>query len=490
MKLTRRDFMAGAAAFAAASLAPRSFAAAASLPREVDVAVVGGGAAGIAAARRVIAAGRSAIIIEAGETVGGRCITDRSTFDIPFDRGARWLYNNDSNPLIDLARSARIDLVQGPRGQRIRIGRRNARAGETEDFLALVVRVNRAMQDAVRARGDLPAAQALPGDVGDWAGTLDFQLGAMPTGKNLTDLSAADLLTLQPREPLSYCRQGVGTLITRLAGQIPVALATPVTAIKWSGKDAQIETGAGTLTARAVIVTASTTVLNSGTIKFTPELPKRQADALSKLTLGSFDHIALELPGNPLGLARDDSFIEKSNDRRTGLLLANIGATSLCQVDVAGSFGAELSAQGGAAMVDFATSWLQNLFGNDIQKRVQRSSVTRWNDTPYVMGAMSAALPGGHPSRKIMMEPLGSLFFAGEAIHETQWGSVNGAWESGERAADLAIRKASGAKTEVVGSTKERTKTKKRSSRPQPANPPAPHQPPRRNGLSWPGSGF
>jgi len=479
--------MAGAAMLAA--VAPRSFARAASLPREVDVAIVGGGAAGIAAARKVIAAGRSAVIIEAGAAIGGRCVTDTSTFDVPFDRGARWLYNNDSNPLIDLARNARIDLVQGPRGQRIRVGRRNARAGETEEFLALVVRVNRVIQETIRTRGDLPVAQALPGDVGEWAGTLDFQLGAMQTGKNLSDLSSADLLTLQPREPLSYCRQGVGTLVARLAENIPVSLSTPVTGVRWSAKDAQIETGAGTLTARAVIVTASANVLNAAKIKFTPELPKRQSDALSKLTLGSSDHIALELPGNPLGLARDDSFIEKSADRRTGLLLANIGATSLCQVDVAGSFGAELSSQGEAAMVDFATDWLRNLFGGDIAKIVQRRAVTRWNAAPYVMGAMSAALPGGQPSRRIMMEPLGALLFAGEAIHETQWGSVNGAWASGERAADAAIRKLGSTKTEApVGSTKERAKTKKKPSQSAPQNPSP--SPPRNRGFSWPGSGF
>lgn len=39
------------------------------------------------------------------------------------------------------------------------------------------------------------------------------------------------------------------------------------------------------------------------------------------------------------------------------------------------------------------------------------------------------------------MEPLGSLFFAGEAAHETQWGTVGGAWESVERAAEAALRK-------------------------------------------------
>jgi hypothetical protein len=45
------------------------------------------------------------------------------------------------------------------------------------------------------------------------------------------------------------------------------------------------------------------------------------------------------------------------------------------------------------------------------------------------------------------MEPLGNLFLAGEAAHETLWGTVNGAWESGERAADAALRK--------IGASKE-----------------------------------
>ncbi len=39
------------------------------------------------------------------------------------------------------------------------------------------------------------------------------------------------------------------------------------------------------------------------------------------------------------------------------------------------------------------------------------------------------------------MEPVRDrLFFAGEAVHETLWGTVGGAWESGERAADAALR--------------------------------------------------
>jgi len=70
---------------------------------------------------------------------------------------------------------------------------------------------------------------------------------------------------------------------------------------------------------------------------------------------------------------------------------------------------------------------------------VKKSSATRWNASPFVQGAMSGAAPGGQASRRILMEPIGNLFLAGEAVHETLWGTVDGAWESGERAADAAL---------------------------------------------------
>jgi monoamine oxidase len=58
-----------------------------------------------------------------------------------------------------------------------------------------------------------------------------------------------------------------------------------------------------------------------------------------------------------------------------------------------------------------------------------------------VLGAMSAAAPGAQPSRKVLTEPIGCMFLAGEATHETLWGTVDGAWESGERAAEAALQK-------------------------------------------------
>ena len=477
MTITRRDLLAGSAAVMVSSAMPRAFAA--PLPRDAEVVVIGAGAAGIAAARRISAAGRKVVVIEAASAVGGRCSTDSAAFDVPFDRGARWLYNPDNSPIAKLARGVGMDMLPAPRGQRIRIGRRNARAGESEDFLANLVRANRAIGDAVRGKPDMPAAAGLPKDLGVWAGTTDFVLGTQPTGKDLKDLSALDLVSMAQRDGPLACRQGLGTLVAKLGDGLPIVLSTPVTRIAWSSKDAQVETSAGTINAKAVVLTASTNALLSGKIKFSPELPKRQQDAASKLLLGSYDHIALELPGNPLGLSRDDIVIEQSADRATGFLLANLGGSSLCQVDVAGSFGTELSAKGEAAMVAFASEWLTKLFGSDVKSIAKRTTATRWNDMPYVFGAMSAASPGGQPARKVLMEPMGSVFFAGDAAHETQWGTVGGAWESGERAADAALRKIGALKDAPVAETpaKKKRAPARAAAEPPPSGP---------RGILWP----
>jgi monoamine oxidase len=440
MTITRRDFLSASAALAAAPVLGGG-AWAAPLPREADIVVIGAGAAGISAARRIVAANRKVIVLEATGQIGGRCLTDTATFDTPFDRGARWIHNPDTNPMIRLARSAGLDVVPVPLGQKIRIGRRNARAGEVEELLATLVRANRAIDDASRGRVDVSCASVLPKDLGDWAGTIEFLLGANATGKDLKELSAIDKIRAQDRSAALACRQGLGTLIAKLGEGLPVSLSTPATRISWSGRDVTVETAAGKVAARAAIITASSNVLTSGMIKFTPDLPKRTLDAASKVSLGSYDHIVLALPGNPLGLSRDDVVIEQAKDARTALLVANMGASSLCSLDIAGAFGRDLSGQGEAAMVAFAVEWLSKLFGSDVAKAVKKTSATRWNAAPFALGAMSAASPGGQPSRRVLMEPAGALFLAGEAAHETLWGTVDGAWESGERAAEAALRK-------------------------------------------------
>jgi monoamine oxidase len=322
----------------------------------------------------------------------------------------------------------------------VRIGRRYAREGELEDFLALQVRANRSIADAAR-KGDVACAQALPNDLGDWRPAVEFVLGPFGCGKDLTQVSAVDFAKSIERNADAFCRQGFGALIAGFANGIAVKLSTPATAID-TRRDVLVETPNGTISARTAIVTVSTNVITSGRIKFTPELPKRQVDAFAKLSLGSYDHIALELAGNPLGFESDDLVFEKSTDAHTAAVLANVSGTQLCLIEVAGTFGHDLAAHGEAAMVNFAADWLAGLYGADLKKAIKRSHATRWNNEPWALGAFSAAAPGGQGARRILMEPVqNAVWFAGEAVHETMWGTVGGAWESGERAADAVLRR-------------------------------------------------
>ena len=356
MPITRRSFLAASAALTA-------FPVVTALPAsgQVDVVIIGAGVAGIAAGRRLAAAGKRIALVEANDRVGGRCVTDDRLFGVPYDRGARWLHTADVNPLTPLAAAAKIDVEQAPAGYSLRVGRRNAREGEMEEFLAALFRCRRAISEAGRGKTDMACLRALPKDLGALGPVIEFVLGPFQFGKDLAEISAMDFARAADRDGDAFCRQGLGTLVARLAQGLPIQRSAAVTRINFSGRAVTVETTAGSLTAPSVVITVSTNVLASGKIKFTPALPKRVLDAAARLSLGSYDHIVLELAGNPLGLQNDEIVFEKAAGQRTAALLANIRDTSLCVIEVGGSFGRGLSAQGEAAMTAFGIEWLSDL---------------------------------------------------------------------------------------------------------------------------------
>ncbi len=442
--LSRRSFLAGSvAAFTAGPVLAQR----AGLPSgEVDCIIVGAGAAGIAAARRLREANRSFVLVEASSRIGGRCIVDQQSFGVPFDRGAHLIHNPDINPLTKLAARTGLEIYPAPSAQRIRIGRRNARDGELEDYLAVAVRANRAIADGTRGRPDTDAAKLLPRDLAEWQSTVEFALGPYTGGKDLTEISAVDLSRSGERDVSALCRQGYGALLAKLAEGITVQLDTAAKVVDIIGRGAKVElsTTKGSVTGRFCIITASTNAILDR-IKFDGGLPKRQQDAMEKLRLGNFDHIALELSGNPLGLPRDDVVFEKSSGPRTGALTANIGGTTLSTVSVGGKFGRDLAALGDKAMVEFAVEWLGGMFGPGVKKALGRTQVTQWSKEQWIQGAVAACAPGWPQARRILTEPIRNrVFFAGEATHETAWGTVGGAWESGTRTAEAVIRRITG----------------------------------------------
>src|SRR5687768_15031613 len=130
-------------------------------PGDVDVIVAGAGAAGIPAARRLLAAGLSVAVIEARDRVGGRAVTV-ALKGHPVDLGAHWLHAGPVNPLVSLGRSRGEPLRRAPQDSHLVVGRRMARPEERAAFSRAFDRADRALAQAARSGSDRPAAGALP----------------------------------------------------------------------------------------------------------------------------------------------------------------------------------------------------------------------------------------------------------------------------------------------------------------------------------------
>ena len=269
---------------------------------------------------------------------------------------------------------------------------------------------------------------------------MEFVLGPYRFGVELSELSAKEYAVSIDRSAAQLCRQGVGALIGKLAFGVPIKFFSPVTLVDWSKRSVALLTGEGVVTAQAVIVTASTAVLASGRIRFRPNLPGTYASACEKLKLGSYDHIALAFTGNPLGLDANEVVFERGYTTKTAALRANVHGTRLSLLTLAGRSGAELADRSENAMTDFALDWISGVFGSRAKKAVVGVHATSWTKDPWTLGAFSSAPPGAQEARRSLSEPLNDVvWFAGEAVHQTFWGTVGGAWQNGERVADAVI---------------------------------------------------
>ncbi len=81
-----------------------------SLPSEVDVAIIGAGAAGLGAARALENSGLSVIVLEARDRVGGRAHTVQAAPDVIFDVGCGWLHSADKNSFVKIAEQLNFEL--------------------------------------------------------------------------------------------------------------------------------------------------------------------------------------------------------------------------------------------------------------------------------------------------------------------------------------------------------------------------------------------
>ena len=142
---------------------------------DVDVVVVGAGAAGLAAMRTLLGAGCRAIALEARHRIGGRVWTD-TDYGLPFDHGASFIHAEHINPWTTIARRLQVATAVDPQRRMLYVGRRPAGQDELEAFGAARARALDQVIAAGRSGQDASIADAVQIS-GPWAAHAQVALG-------------------------------------------------------------------------------------------------------------------------------------------------------------------------------------------------------------------------------------------------------------------------------------------------------------------------
>lgn len=410
---------------------------------EIDVAVIGAGAAGLAAGVRLREAGASFRVLEAADHAGGRAETDIATLGSPVDLGCHWLHDALNNPFVPIARALGFALSDGSRigTRRIHLGTRYASAAEAQEAWQAVDDAFDALHASAASGRDV-AAQEVLGSRGRWDPLVRHWITFM-TSKEPEEVSTRDFAAYRDSPDNWAVLDGFGALVLAHARDVPVTLSCPVTNIDRSGRKLRIETAQGTLLARAAIVTASTAVIAGGRLRFSPALPHDLAEAFEALPLGVVEKVVLAFDKDVFGVpARTsfDAFDEGAPAAGVTTVLLRPGETNGAVVHVMGDTAERLIDEGDEAMEAFAMEALARIFGSDIKAHGRGARTSRWARSPFIGGAYSIARPGAAHLRARLHDGLdGRIFFAGEALGGEAFSACHGAHLSGIAAAEAAL---------------------------------------------------
>jgi monoamine oxidase len=399
---------------------------------ETEVVIVGGGAAGIAAARRLHEAGVDCLIVEARPRLGGRAWTVDG--DFPLDLGCGWLHSADRNPWVGIAQTQRrtIDKTPPPWTRRsVPIG---FPVSEQAAFLSELMTFYDRLESVGAQEPDRSAAAALDPH-GRW-NELIKAVGSYVTGAALERVSARDWSRYDDSGVNWRVVEGYGAVIAAHGAGLRAVLDCPVRRIDHRGRRLRLETAQGPIVADAAIVTLPTALLAEEL--FAPALPEK-VSAAAGLPLGLDDKLFLSLAGAE-ELEKDSRLFGRTDRSGTGAYHLRPFGRPLIEGYFGGELAVELEAAGEGAFLDFATGELVGLLGSDFARRVKPIGLHRWGADPFARGAYSYALPGRADCRAALATPVEDrVFFAGEACSPHDFSTAHGAYLTGITAAEQAL---------------------------------------------------
>lgn len=404
---------------------------------EIDVAVIGAGAAGVASARQLqsLRPDLSIVLLEASNRVGGRARTIHplGADGVAVDLGCGWLHGARTNEWTSIAEKIGLTVDRTPApwsdgGRQLEAADPDAKAAAaaTAEFFERAD----AYDGVVDA--DLGAIVA-PSD--PWRERI-HAVAAFVTGAELTKSSVIDLGRYDPGPgPDWRVREGYGTLVASYGQSVPTVLDVEATRIDHSPADhILISTTIGELKARAVIIAVSTNVLAAERIQFWPPLPDK-IEAASRLPLGLANKLFIRVE-RPELLPTDTHVMGSRLDRRTGAYQLRPFGAPVIEAYFAGDLALDLERQGMDAAFAFSVEQLQRVLGADIATTLSPLAMSGWASEPFVGGSYSYATPGASDLRAVLAAPCNDrLFFAGEACSRARYSTAHGAYETGVVAA-------------------------------------------------------
>jgi len=412
--------------------------------QDYDVVVIGAGAAGLAATQELIKSGKKVICLEASNRIGGRALTDNQIFGEPYDLGALWLENGDTNPFkLFGEKNSNFNLYKESSEEMYDLYSGSKKVLDEDDIWKVYDGLDAAI---VKTRKDISPLEVVPYKDHPWFDTMHMLFGAWEMGKDFSNFSCKDYnYDYEILESASWhCKEGVGSLLTDMFKKIPVQLNTKVSKIDWSGSGVKIITNKGEIKANKCILTVSTGVLASGQIKFTPNLANEKQESFSKISMGHYNRITFKFKKLFKEKVKDTYLYYKIDSQNANSpegvgITINPSDSKLCICDPGGNFGKELLKSGEKASIDFGMSELKKIFGNKIDKDLIKSHAVDWSSNPLFMGAWASAEPGAFKYREILRSSVADrIYFAGEATAK-DWGTVAGAYDSGKIVAKSLI---------------------------------------------------
>jgi monoamine oxidase len=409
-----------------------------------EVAIIGGGAAGIAAGRRLRDAGVECLIVEARSRLGGRAWTVADAAGFALDLGCGWLHSADRNPWVAIAEAQgrTIDRTAPPWSQpslasAFPLADQHDFGKAMQQFFERLSAAVTNGKDLGKDLGDDMPASALLEPGNRW-NNLITAIGTYISGTELEHMSALDFEHYDDTEVNWRVLQGYGTAIAAHGDGVPVLFDCPVTRIDHRGTRLRIETAQGDIAADAVIVTLPSTVLANAEDFFAPALPEKTR-AASRLPLGLADKLFLSLE-RPEEFAAGARLFGRTDRAGTGTYHMRPFGRPMIEAFYAGQCARDLETGGADAFFDFAVSELTDHFGSAFAQRIKPLSIHCWGSDPYARGSYSYAMPGAAGERAVLAAAVDDrLFFAGEACSAHDFSTAHGGYLTGIAAADQAI---------------------------------------------------